>query len=97
MISRSKHWDEPTKGGASTSSVIKIAADGHDLPLLDDEPKKPSRSESSVLDIPLKSSSRRPDSKADAPIRERRKDGSGESIKLRGDAKAEVRFANRVE
>ncbi len=91
-----KTSDEPTKGGASTSSVIKISADGHDLPLLDDEPKKPSRSESSVLDIPLKSSSRRSDSKPDAPVRERRNDGSGESIKSRGDAKS-GKFVSQTE
>jgi peroxiredoxin len=89
--------DEPTKGGASTSSVIKVSADAHDLPLLDDdEPRKPSRGESSVLDLPLKSSSRRSDSKADATIRDRRKEGSGESVKSRGNAKSGA-FASQAE
>ncbi len=78
-----KASDERTKAGSSTSSVIKVAADADDLPLLDDEPRKPSRSQSSGLDIPVKSSSRS-DSKADAPVRERSKEGSGENIKSRG-------------
>jgi peroxiredoxin len=74
-----------SKSGVHKSGPVKIAADLDDIPLLADEPSGHARGESSILDSPSKSGSKRSDSKSDTSTRERRK-GSDETIRPRSDA-----------